>query len=160
MEKEQNQAGSSLSLGRAAKDQICRARGRGVGGDQHRSTRGIAVLREEANESGLDRSRTVEKERRGPVPTAGGLPDRHRARAWRSGKLCPPPQPQPRSLAPNPQQSLCHEPRASLTHPAPAEAQLRARVPPPLHWPRLPRPPEAPPCEGGPGFYCSALLSR
>lgn len=56
--------------------------------------------------------------------------------------------------------SLCLEPRASLTHPAPAEAQLSARVPPPLQWPRLPRPPEATPREGDPGFYCSALLSE
>lgn len=50
--------------GRTAKDQICRARGTGEGGDQHRSTPGIAVLREEADESGLDRSRAAQKERR------------------------------------------------------------------------------------------------
>lgn len=33
---------------------------------------GIAALREEAEKSGLDRSRAAEKERRGPVSTAGG----------------------------------------------------------------------------------------
>lgn len=48
--------------------------------------------------------------------------------------------------------SLCLEPRVSLTHPATAEAQLCARVPPPLLWPRLPRPPEAPPRAGRPGL--------
>lgn len=49
-------------------------------------------------------------------------------------------------------QSLCLEPRAPLTHPAPAEAQLLARVPPPLLWPRPPRPPRAPPRTGRPGL--------
>lgn len=126
-------------LGRAAKDQICR--GRGEGGDQHRSTPGIAVLREEANESGLDQSRAVEKERRGPVPTARGLPDRHHARAWRSGRLCPPSQPQPRSLAPNPQHSVSlprapsvpHSPgarRGPAQRPRPAAAPMAPSAPP------------------------------
>lgn len=48
--------------------------------------------------------------------------------------------------------SLCLKPRASLTHPAPAEAQLRARVQPPLLWPRPPRPPGTPPRTGRPGL--------
>lgn len=48
--------------------------------------------------------------------------------------------------------SLCLKPRTPLTHPAPAEAQLRARVPPPLLCPRPPRPPGAPPHAGRPGL--------
>lgn len=48
--------------------------------------------------------------------------------------------------------SLRPRPRAPLTHPAPAEAQLRARVPPPLVGPRPPRPPSAPPRAGRPGL--------
>lgn len=152
MEKEQNQAGSSLSLGRAAKDQICRARKKGrvetsTGAPRALQCCGKKRMRAAWTEAGQWRRKEGRYRRQGDyrigtVPGLGGRADAALRLNPNLGSRLP----TLNTL------SLCLEPRASLTHPAPAEAQLRARVPPPLHWPRLPRPPEAPPREGRPGL--------
>lgn len=71
MGKDQNQAGEQPEPREGGGRPDLQDPGKREGGDRHWSTPGIAALREEADEGGLDRSGAVGKERRGPVSTAG-----------------------------------------------------------------------------------------
>lgn len=153
MQKEPNQAGERPESREGGEGPDLQGPERGEDGDRPRSIPGIAALREKLmraawTEAGRRRGRGEGRYRRQGDDRASAVPGLGAQAATALG-LNPILGPRsPILSAP----SLLPRPRAPHTHPAPAEAQLRARVPPPLLWPRPPRPPGAPPRAGRPGL--------